>query len=262
MSRLGFSLGAAASWPSSCRARGRPCSRRSRPGVARRCPCSRPPAWPMPSRKIGTAWQTTSGHRRGVQLRGLERPGAADPRGRTRRRVLLGRHRADGRPRAGRARARRRAPRPALEHARRDRAGGSAATVDEPARARPLPVDRGRRPAGGAGRRLRPQLAREPRPLGHARAARRADAPRPRGARRGRVRQRRGGHRVQTDAARSTRARIAFEVEPASGPPIRYPVAPLAAPGGAAAAAFVAYLRSPAARAVFLRHGFRVLGDQ
>jgi molybdate transport system substrate-binding protein len=66
----------------------------------------------------------------------------------------------------------------------------------------------------------------------------------------------------RTDAARSTRARIALEVAPASGPPIRYPVAPLATPGRAAAAAFVAYLRSTAAREVFLRHGFRVLGGQ
>ena len=64
----------------------------------------------------------------------------------------------------------------------------------------------------------------------------------------------------RTDAARSKRARIAFEVEPSQGPPIRYPVAPLATPGREAAAAFVAYLRSPAAREVFVRHGFLVLG--
>jgi molybdate transport system substrate-binding protein len=66
----------------------------------------------------------------------------------------------------------------------------------------------------------------------------------------------------RTDAARSKRARIAFEVKPSQGPPIRYPVAPLATPGRPAAAAFVAYLRSPAARAVFVRHGFLVLGGR
>lgn len=64
----------------------------------------------------------------------------------------------------------------------------------------------------------------------------------------------------RTDTARSTRARIAFEVAAAEGPPIRYPVATLATASGRAAAAFVAYLRSPAARAVFARHGFQLLG--
>lgn len=64
----------------------------------------------------------------------------------------------------------------------------------------------------------------------------------------------------RTDAARSKRARVAFEVEPTQGPPIRYPVAPLATARGPATAAFVSYLRSPAARAVFVRHGFVVLG--
>jgi molybdate transport system substrate-binding protein len=66
----------------------------------------------------------------------------------------------------------------------------------------------------------------------------------------------------RTDAARSKRARIAFEVEPSQGPPIRYPVAPLATSRQRAALAFVAYLRSPAAREVFVRHGFLVLRGQ
>ena len=65
----------------------------------------------------------------------------------------------------------------------------------------------------------------------------------------------------RTDAARSTRARIAFEVAASEGPPIRYAVAPLAA-SPRAARAFVAYLRSPAAREIFVRHGFRVPGGQ
>jgi molybdate transport system substrate-binding protein len=66
----------------------------------------------------------------------------------------------------------------------------------------------------------------------------------------------------RTDAARSKRVRIALEVEPQQGPPITYPVAPLAASGKRSAGAFVRYLRSPAAREVFVRHGFRVLGGQ
>lgn len=66
----------------------------------------------------------------------------------------------------------------------------------------------------------------------------------------------------RTDAAYSKRVRIAFEVSREQGPPIRYPVAPLASSGKRGAAAFVAYLRSPAARVVFVRHGFLVLGGQ
>jgi len=65
----------------------------------------------------------------------------------------------------------------------------------------------------------------------------------------------------KTDAARSSRARIALEVSPERGPKIRYPVAPLAG-SKPAAASFVAYLKSAAARAVFVRHGFLVLGGQ
>jgi len=66
----------------------------------------------------------------------------------------------------------------------------------------------------------------------------------------------------KTDAARSKRVRIAFEVEQRDGPRIRYPVAPLATSGKPAAEAFVKYLRSAAAREVFARYGFPVLGGQ
>jgi molybdate transport system substrate-binding protein len=66
----------------------------------------------------------------------------------------------------------------------------------------------------------------------------------------------------RTDAARSRRARIVFEVPREQGPRILYPVAPLATSGKRAAEAFVRYLRSPAAREVFVRHGFLVLGGQ
>jgi molybdate transport system substrate-binding protein len=45
-----------------------------------------------------------------------------------------------------------------------------------------------------------------------------------------------------------------FPVE--SHPPIRYPVAALAGRDGAGVAAFLAYLRGDAARAIFARHGF------
>jgi molybdate transport system substrate-binding protein len=65
----------------------------------------------------------------------------------------------------------------------------------------------------------------------------------------------------KTDAIRSTRARIALEVAPERGPAIRYPVAPLAG-ARPSAASFVAYLKSPAAREVFVRHGFLVRGGQ
>ncbi len=65
----------------------------------------------------------------------------------------------------------------------------------------------------------------------------------------------------KTDAVRSTRARIALEVAEERGPRIRYPVAPLAA-ARPSAAAFVAYLQTPAARAVFVRHGFLVRGGR
>jgi len=66
----------------------------------------------------------------------------------------------------------------------------------------------------------------------------------------------------RTDAAASTRARIALEVPRAEGPKIVYPVAPLARSTGKRAAAFVAYLRSSEARAVFARRGFLVLGGE
>jgi len=66
----------------------------------------------------------------------------------------------------------------------------------------------------------------------------------------------------RTDAAGSTRARIALEVPRAEGPKIVYPVAALARSPRKAAAAFVAYLRSPEARAVFTRRGFLVLGGK
>jgi molybdate transport system substrate-binding protein len=62
----------------------------------------------------------------------------------------------------------------------------------------------------------------------------------------------------RTDALQSRRVRIAFEVAPERGPRIRYVVARLAASDQPAAAALVAHLRSPAAREVFVRHGFRV----
>lgn len=64
----------------------------------------------------------------------------------------------------------------------------------------------------------------------------------------------------RTDAARSRRARVAFEVPLSQGPRILYPVAPIAGSRNPAAAAFVAYLRSSSARATFDRHGFLAPG--
>ena len=68
----------------------------------------------------------------------------------------------------------------------------------------------------------------------------------------------------RTDAAESKRARIALEVPREQGPKVRYAVAALARSGRKAAIAteFVEFLHSPAARAVFTRHGFLVLGGQ
>jgi molybdate transport system substrate-binding protein len=64
----------------------------------------------------------------------------------------------------------------------------------------------------------------------------------------------------RTDAARSRRARVAYEVPRADTPPIVYVVAPRAGTPKAAARAFVAHLRSPAARAEFEKQGFLALG--
>jgi molybdate transport system substrate-binding protein len=66
----------------------------------------------------------------------------------------------------------------------------------------------------------------------------------------------------KTDAALSRRVRAVFDVPRAQGPAITYPVAPLAASEKAATAAFVEYLRSEEARAVFRRFGFVVLGPE
>ncbi|MFP5246943.1 MAG: molybdate ABC transporter substrate-binding protein [Thermoanaerobaculia bacterium] len=63
----------------------------------------------------------------------------------------------------------------------------------------------------------------------------------------------------RTDALRSRRARIAYEVPRERGPHISYPFAMLRdAPQPAAAQRFLAYLRSKAALDVFARHGFLV----
>jgi molybdate transport system substrate-binding protein len=87
------------------------------------------------------------------------------------------------------------------------------------------------------------------------------------------------GHVAQTDNVRAALALVALGAAPygivyasdamaadnvtiigpfpaESHPPIRYPVAALAGRDGAAVAAFLAYLRGDAARAVFARHGF------
>jgi len=65
----------------------------------------------------------------------------------------------------------------------------------------------------------------------------------------------------RTDAAISTRVRVAFEVPEGAAPRIVYPAAVLTR-GGAAARAFVASLRSEESRAVFTRLGFVVLQER
>jgi len=64
----------------------------------------------------------------------------------------------------------------------------------------------------------------------------------------------------RTDAMESKRVRVAFEAGPEHAPAIRYPLAPLAAAKRPAVAELVAFLCSAPARAVFVRHGFLVLG--
>jgi molybdate transport system substrate-binding protein len=65
------------------------------------------------------------------------------------------------------------------------------------------------------------------------------------------------GFVYKTDAARSTRVRIAYEVPAEDGLRIAYPVAVLRnARAPEAARRFVTYLASPEARSVFVAHGF------
>lgn len=66
----------------------------------------------------------------------------------------------------------------------------------------------------------------------------------------------------KTDALVSKRVRVAYEVPRAAGPAIVYPLARVATSSKKASSAFVAHLRSPAAREVFARFGFLVLGGQ
>jgi molybdate transport system substrate-binding protein len=62
----------------------------------------------------------------------------------------------------------------------------------------------------------------------------------------------------RTDVLLSKRARIAYEIPRAAGPRISYPFA-LVQGARPEAARFLAYLRSPVARAIFVRHGFIAL---
>ncbi|WP_370154467.1 molybdate ABC transporter substrate-binding protein [Ferrovibrio sp.] len=62
-----------------------------------------------------------------------------------------------------------------------------------------------------------------------------------------------------TDAAAEPKVRVADAFPAGSHPPVIYPAAVLAASRNPAAPAYLAYLRSPAARAVFERQGFTVL---
>ena len=62
----------------------------------------------------------------------------------------------------------------------------------------------------------------------------------------------------RTDAGISRKIRVAYEVPPGSGPPISYGAAIIRESRQASAARrFLSYLESPAASAVFRRHGFR-----
>jgi molybdate transport system substrate-binding protein len=61
-----------------------------------------------------------------------------------------------------------------------------------------------------------------------------------------------------TDAAASTKVRVVAEFPEDSHPPIVYPAALVAGQATPAAHAFIDFLKTPAAKAVFRKHGFRV----
>ena len=63
----------------------------------------------------------------------------------------------------------------------------------------------------------------------------------------------------RTDARRADAVRVAFEVPPGEGPPIVYPLAPLAASAKLATREFVRFLLLPTSRAIYEKHGFLVL---
>jgi molybdate transport system substrate-binding protein len=58
-----------------------------------------------------------------------------------------------------------------------------------------------------------------------------------------------------TDATSSDKVKVVFRVPAEATPDLRYYAAPIV-PGSPAAAAFLAFLKGPKARAVFVRHGF------
>jgi molybdate transport system substrate-binding protein len=66
----------------------------------------------------------------------------------------------------------------------------------------------------------------------------------------------------RTDAAMSSRVRVAFEVPRDQAPAIVYPLAPMAASRKPATADLVRYLTSARAREVYRRYGFVLLGEK
>jgi molybdate transport system substrate-binding protein len=66
----------------------------------------------------------------------------------------------------------------------------------------------------------------------------------------------------KTDAAVTKRVEVALTVPREQGPSIVYPLAPIAASRKAGTAALVQAFTSAAARAVYVRHGFLVLGEK
>jgi len=64
----------------------------------------------------------------------------------------------------------------------------------------------------------------------------------------------------RTDALAERKVRIVGEFAPSLHPPITYPAAVIARGRSGDSSAFLAYLRSPAARAVWERHGFSLMG--
>ena len=213
--------------------------------------------------EVGRAWEKASG------CRAVFNFGASSDLSRqirvrsARRRLLLGGHRADGRARARRAGPRRGPAGPPVQYTRRDRAAPPPAHGRGPARPRRLRDDRGSRPASGSGRGLRTPLARRPGALDRARcrgSSRRSTCA-PRSPPSSRRTPRRASSTGPTPPPRSARA------SPSrwrAGRDRRSAIRSLrsCARHSPAASAFVGYLRSPDARAVFTRHGFLVLGGE
>ena len=226
-------------------------------------PCSPPPASRTPSATWARLWQGRRAPGAAHLVRQLLHPGAADRAGGARPGVRLrgramGRLAASPRPARPRHPAGRADQQPGAGRAPRRPAPGGGRRGPRPGRpARPRRPARRGGPGARAGRHLRPAGAHPARPVGRRRT--------PPGPRRGRARRaaaggaRRGPRRHRLCDGRGG--------EPRSGggrrlprrvrtTPISYPFALVQGGDTAEARAFLRFLSSPPAQAVFTRRGF------